>query len=370
MARCYGPIILIKELPDVNASQAEYLPRTSYDECVDWICNLLDEAASSLPAIRTNKEDYGLATSVGAKAVKAKMLLYAASPLFNGNSSFYSNFTDKSGSQLMPLTYDPNKWVKAKTAIKEAIDLAEQNGHALYVKQDYKIGNEDANPYPAAGPVRCLRTSLVDWDSRNPEVLLAETRSEGSYGIQNKSLPFVTDGWAWNGVGPTWTMLNRFYTKNGLPWDEDPEYKDKAKLKIVNVDASHADEAHEGSKTLLFNLDREPRFYAWVAFQGGYYEVMNGSTNPAYVMSNGKKDNSDSRLICDFVLGGNCSRGTATVQRPGNYTPSGYLNKKGVDPNTVVSTNATKLNQYPWPIIRHMPKHVWRLMIWRQPNNI
>lgn len=125
------------------------LPRTSYDECVDWICNLLDEAASSLPAIRTNKEDYGLATSVGAKAVKAKMLLYAASPLFNGNSSFYSNFTDKSGSQLMPLTYDPNKWVKAKTAIKEAIDLAEQNGHALYVKQDYKIGNEDAEPYPA-----------------------------------------------------------------------------------------------------------------------------------------------------------------------------------------------------------------------------
>ena len=83
LARCYGPIILIKELPDVNASQAEYLPRTSYDECVDWICNLLDEAASSLPAIRTNKEDYGLATSVGAKAVKAKMLLYAASPLFN-----------------------------------------------------------------------------------------------------------------------------------------------------------------------------------------------------------------------------------------------------------------------------------------------
>ena len=122
--------------------------------------------------------------------------------------------------------------------------------------------------------------------------------------------------------------VKSFYTKNGLPWDEDPEYKDKDKLKIVNVDASHADEAHEGSKTLLFNLDREPRFYAWVAFQGGYYEVMNGSTNPAYVMSNGKKDNSDSRLICDFVLGGNCSRGTATVQRPGNYTPSGYLNKK------------------------------------------
>lgn len=352
LARCYGPIILIKELPDVSVSQADYLPRTSYDECVEWICNLLDEAAQSLPPVRTNKEDYGLATSVAAKAVKAKMLLYAASPLFNGNSKFYDDFKDKLGNLLMPVTYDPNKWIKAKNAIKEAIDLAEQNGHALYTKQDYKMGNEDANPYPATGPVRCLRTSLVDWDSRNPEVLLAETRNEGSYGIQNKSLPFVTDGWAWNGIGPTWAMLNRFYTKNGLPWDEDPAYKDRDKLKIVNVDAAHADEAHEGSKTIEFNLEREPRFYAWIAFQGGYYEVMNGSTNPAYVMSNGKKDNSDSRLICDFVLGGNCSRGTATVQRSGNYTPSGYLNKKGVDPNTVVSTNSTNLNQYPWPIIR------------------
>ena len=352
LARCYGPIILIKEQPDVSVSQADYLPRTSYDECVEWICNLLDEAAQSLPPVRTNKEDYGLATSVAAKAVKAKMLLYAASPLFNGNSKFYDDFKDKLGNLLMPVTYDPNKWIKAKNAIKEAIDLAEQNGHALYTKQDYKMGNEDANPYPAAGPVRCLRTSLVDWDSRNPEVLLAETRNEGSYGIQNKSLPFVTDGWAWNGIGPTWAMLNRFYTKNGLPWDEDPAYKDRDKLKIVNVDAAHADEAHEGSKTIEFNLEREPRFYAWIAFQGGYYEVMNGSTNPAYVMSNGKKDNSDSRLICDFVLGGNCSRGTATVQRSGNYTPSGYLNKKGVDPNTVVSTNSTNLNQYPWPIIR------------------
>lgn len=34
----------------------------------------------------------------------------------------------------MPLTYDPNKWVKAKTAIKEAIDLAEQNGLSLVYK--------------------------------------------------------------------------------------------------------------------------------------------------------------------------------------------------------------------------------------------
>lgn len=352
LARCYGPIILVKELPDTNSSAAGYLARTPYDECVSWICDLLDEAAETLPPLRTNKEDYGLATSVAAKAVKAKMLLYAASPLFNGNSKFYADFKDKENNLLMPVTYDPNKWVKAKAAIKEAIVLAGQNGYALYDKQDWKIDKEDANPYPGAGPVRCLRTNLCDWDSRNPEVLLAEPRTEGGYGIQNKSMPYVEGGWAWNGIGPTWAMLNRFYTKNGLLWDEDPAYKDKDKLEIVSIDAAHAEEAHEGSRTIAFNLDREPRFYAWVAFQGGYYEVKNSSTNPAYVMSNGKKDNSDSRLICDFVLGGNCSRGSASSKRPGNYSPSGYLNKKGVDPNTVVSTSSTTLHQYPWPVIR------------------
>ena len=36
----------------------------------------------------------------------------------------------------MPTAYDANKWVKAREAIKEAIDIAEQNGYHLYTKQD------------------------------------------------------------------------------------------------------------------------------------------------------------------------------------------------------------------------------------------
>lgn len=346
LARCYGPIILVKSTPSITTPIADYSARTPYDECVAWICNLLDEAAKELPAIRTNKSQYGLATSVAAKAVKAKMLLYAASPLFNGNAAFYNDFKDKNGNLLMPVTYDPNKWVKARDAIKEAIVLAEANGYALYTKTNYKDGEDDANKYPKVGAERCLRTELIDWQARNPEVLLAESRTEGTYGIQNKSLPFVEDGQGWNGVAPTWAMLNRFYTKNGLPWDEDPEYKAKNKLSIVTVDETRGDQAQVGAKTMTFNLDREPRFYAWVAFQGGYYEVLNNATNPAYTMAE------DGRVVCDFLLGGNCSRGTASVQRPGNYSPSGYLNKKGIDPNTVVGKSGTALNVYPWPVIR------------------
>lgn len=348
MIRCYGPVLLMKEAPSVLTPVEEYLGRTPYDECVEWVCNLFDEAAKDLVPVRATSQEYGLATSVAAKALKAKLRLYAASPLFNGNSKFYSNFVDKNGVHLMPLTYDAKKWEVARDALKEAIDLAERNGHALYAKQDYKLDEDEANPYPAEGPVRCLRTGMVDWVSRHVEVLFAETRSEGSYGVQNKSLPYVKDGWAWNGVCPTWAMLSRFYTKNGLPWDEDPEFKDKLKTEVVSVDAAHADQAAPGQHTIAFNLDREPRFYAWVAFQGGYFEVLNNTTNPAY--SDGYVDNS--RMVCNFLLGGNCSIGTESTKRTGNYSPGGYLNKKGVDPNTTVGTNSTTLNQYPWPVIR------------------
>ena len=55
-------------------------------------------------------------------------------------------------------------------------------------------------------------------------------------------------------------MLNRFYTKNGLPWDEDPETKSLDPLEVVTVDAAHATHAKERAKTIKFNLKHEPRF--------------------------------------------------------------------------------------------------------------
>lgn len=354
LARCYGPIILVREEPNIETPIKDYAHRSPYDECVQWICDKLDEAAKDLPAIRPQIQ-YGLATNVAAKAVKAKMLLYAASPLFNEQAPvLYKNMKDPDdGTLLMPSSYDPNKWVKARDAMKEAIELAEQNGYHLYTKQDRYIGDNNKNQYPAAGYNRCMRLLNLDYQDVNPEVLLAETRSGGWYGIQNKSMPYNDSGSAWNGICPTWAMLNRFYTKNGLPWDEDPEFKNTDKMKVVTIDDTHADEGQVGQKTLAFNLDREPRYYAWVAFQGGYYELQNDPVNPAYTMSNGQKNTSDSRVVCNFLLGGNCSRGTVTQKRPGNYSPGGYLNKKFVSPNTVVaSSGGGSREESPFPVIR------------------
>lgn len=346
MIRCYGPVILIKEEPLLITSPADYLGRTSLDECVQYVCDLFDEAAAGLPNTRPVRQ-YGLATSVAAKAFKAKLLLYAASPLFNGNPT-YSNFVNKDGSQMMPASYDANKWVKAKTAFAEAIKEAEAAGHALYTSTEYKGGNLE----PADPVQKRLRYNIIE--AGNSEIIWADSRDEGYYGIQNKSLPFSSST-AWNGIAPTLTMLKRFYTENGLPIDEDPKFNTSEMFNLTVVGEEHADIADKGSKTMLFNLNREPRFYAWVAFQGGFYEVLSAQTNGAYADdASYKKYSSDEKgkLVCDFVLGGNCARGIVGNMRVNNYSPSGYLNKKGVDPGYAVSKSLQSPIDYPWPLMR------------------
>ena len=347
LARCYGPVILIKEEPSIVTPANEYLPRTNFEEVVTFICDLFDEAAKTLPSER-NTRSYGLATNIAAKSLKAKMLLYAASPLFNGNAKFFADFVDKEGNKLMPTEYDPNKWILAKNALKEAIDLAHSGGHALYTNTDLNQGNKE----PLDPIQHRLRYNIIE--KGNEEIIWADSRGEGYYGIQNKSLPYVSSA-TWNGVAPTLNMLKRFYTENGLPIEADPTFDTNTMFDLVSVGENHAHIAEQGARTTKFNLDREPRFYAWVAFQGGFYEVLSAAVNGGYANDPSYKKYSKTgqgKLVCDFVLGGNCARGTVGNIRANNYSPTGYLNKKGVDPGFEVAKSLKGPRNYPWPLIR------------------
>lgn len=68
------------------------------------------------------EDDYGFPTKGAAMAMKARILLYAASPLFNGNT-VYANWKNHDGKQLISQTYDNEKWKKAADAAKAVIDL-------------------------------------------------------------------------------------------------------------------------------------------------------------------------------------------------------------------------------------------------------
>ena len=107
LIKCYGPTILVKELPALDTPAENMLGRRPYDECIDWVADLLDDAATRLPATR-NSSDYGRATSVIAKSLKARMLLYAASPLFNGNPDYTDLRTRTANSSCRPLIRKKN----------------------------------------------------------------------------------------------------------------------------------------------------------------------------------------------------------------------------------------------------------------------
>ena len=99
---------------DFNAS------RDNYDDCVNFILADIDSALVYLPEKAINK---GRACADACLALKSRLLLYAASPLFNDPN-------DPQGS-IFKGTYDKNKWVAAKNAAKAVIDRADAGAYTL-----------------------------------------------------------------------------------------------------------------------------------------------------------------------------------------------------------------------------------------------
>ncbi|KAB5201048.1 RagB/SusD family nutrient uptake outer membrane protein, partial [Bacteroides thetaiotaomicron] len=321
LIKCYGPSILVKELPALDTPANNMLGRRPYDECIDWVADLLDDAATRLPATR-NSSDYGRATSVIAKSLKARMLLYAASPLFNGNPD-YADFKNPDGEQLMPTTYSEEKYKRAADATWDAIQAALGAGHELYKAST----TSNAYPEPTNLTERTLRMTFMDSENFK-EVIFPETRKAGAYGIQRKSIPFFPRG-SWNGIAPTITMLDRFYTANGLPIDEDPAFSTSNKLDVVTIPEGIT-YAEPGKRTLYMNMNREPRFYAWIAFENGYYECRTDDKRYAYHKFWGAERSEGDKWLTGFLATENCGVRAddgkiVTAARSQNYSKTGYL---------------------------------------------
>ena len=342
LLRAYGPIIIMDH--EVSVSSTEKLKRSPFDVCVKWIADKYDEACNNgLLAVQSSSY-YGRATQLAAKALKARLYLYAASPLFNGNS-FYANsslYDPETNEPLMPLDYNPSKWNTALTACQEALTLADEQKYT-----QFQIANESEIPeecWPKDLIQYALKMQIMD--KKNMEVIWADTRTEGVYGPQNQSAPRdpVNGGNSWNGVGPTLDFVKVFYTENGLPIDEDPEFDYQNRFSVVPF----PDGATYGEgQTIKLNVDREPRFYAWIAFQNGYYECQTESKEDAYVAKAERVEGK--KWLTDFTEQGNCGK----QGRNNNYSKTGYLNKKGVHPGVAASKSQKEPSKdYPWPVIR------------------
>jgi len=102
------------------------MTRLSVEATVDSIVGVLDRSIAILPA-RFEPKDFGRISKMGAMAVKARLLVFAASPLFNNDES-YMPFGLK---HLVCAPYKKERWNRAALACKDVITFAEQNGYRL-----------------------------------------------------------------------------------------------------------------------------------------------------------------------------------------------------------------------------------------------
>ena len=133
LMRMYGPVPLLGEKPiPVDAPLEEVLrERRTIDQCVDFITKQLDIAYSEVAWQRAIGVNKGRVDKAFCKAYKAKTLLFAASPLFNGNQDMAS-LKNHDGTQLIPTTEDAQKWEIAKKAYQDFLGEFDQTIFKLH----------------------------------------------------------------------------------------------------------------------------------------------------------------------------------------------------------------------------------------------
>ena len=267
----YGPVPFNpEEIVPVEYNLSDLLVgQTPFDEIVTWIDNELQEVAEILPAT-TEGRQYGRATSIMCKAVRARMLLFAASPLVNGNPD-YANHVDREGNHLFSTTYDANKWKIAADASKDLIESAEAVGHKLYMELN---DNGDIDPFMSSQNLFFKEAS-----KGNTEILFA--RPDVAYVEYDRHSAPRGSG-AFGGYGVTQSLVDAFFTANGLPIsDPNSGYVEDGFSSEAGYWATPGDTNWDEVKnnpgqvtlpgTYKMYCNREPRFYLAVNFDGQWY---------------------------------------------------------------------------------------------------
>lgn len=282
LIRKYGPVPLMPDEGEDYSLDYEDIarPRSSYDECVEFITSELALAAQGLPMHRSNR-DKVRPTKGAALAARAKVFLYAASPLFNGNPEM-ATLVDHEGRQLISQVYEDEKWARAAAAAKEVIDL---NIYELYTapfrdtdqgpgypktvlppyhpnhsSQAFPAGWSDIDPFES---YRRLFNGAITF-SDNPELIFSRVTEQSSESIEQMVLhqvPFSMKGWNTHGI--TQKQADAYYMNDG---------SDIPMPRVTGFTENSEDHKPLPANVSLQYANREPRFYASVAYNGSIWE--------------------------------------------------------------------------------------------------
>lgn len=267
----YGPIILVKD-KIYNATEDQDVPRNTVDEVIEYIDSELTAVASELTQepIFEDKDYRAWPTKGVALAVRAKLWLYAASPLLNGGYREALSVTNPDGTRLFP-DYDAGKWEKALAACKDFIDYAEAGRYELY--KEYKDDN---------GAVIDPDKSVYNLFQKYTHEIIWATANNDWGGMNGDAFDRrIAPRCEKNGLGSTGVtqeLVDAFYMKDGFPVSATA-YLPQSILYQEEGYGTYKDQNDNFSKkytnVTVSNryLNREPRFYNTVFFNGRQWPV-------------------------------------------------------------------------------------------------
>ena len=316
LLRSHGPIPIMDHALKMD-DEMTYFPRNTFDQCVDFIVSDCQYGIDgALPMIYTNASGtvaeslYGRATKAAAYALKARVLLYAASPLFNGNAD-YAKFANEDGTLLFA-PKDDSKWGKAAAAAKEAIDKIEGSSYyGLY------YSDEPDNGY------RNYMELFLPSKKWNKEYIFARNQGTGySDNIHQEKCMAANGMGGWSGLCPTQELVDAYEMANGstpiIGYNADG-------TPIINGASGYSETGfaatagkHYPAGVYNMYVGREPRFYAAFTFQNRRWDL-------------------DDKLVyyTDFSLNGNSGQ----AKNGHDYPRSGVLVRKK-------RTNVSGVNYY------------------------
>jgi hypothetical protein len=305
LMRMYGGVPLVTEVYSLNSKDFD-VSRNSFKETINFIVANCDSAAALLPLKYTSDEDLGRATKGAALSLKARVLLYAASDLYNVNPSSMAVTGYKSDTPSERKT----RWKKAQQAAKAVMDLG--------IYHLYKA-------HPAPGDSTAKNYDDIFLDQPNAEIIMAKHYNIAHGGVNNIGEYFMPNGWdGWSENSPTQQFVDAFEMKDGskFTWKNPKE-------------AAHPYE------------NRDPRFYAEVLYDGAHFRPRfsdAASLDPHGIVQTFKKIT---------LPGGKTLPGLDTRNGPiqnwnGSYT--GYCLRKFIDPEVNWKESPQTV---PWPYFRY-----------------
>lgn len=212
MFRHYGGLPLIDH--SLRADELKFPERSTVQETVDFIVRLLDDAAAcpelpwAIPAVE-NDNWYGRVTKASAMGLKVRVLLFAASPLFNDTRAYYpGEASDKH------LTWygdrQDGRWQAAADAALAFFKTMKSEGHyGLVKKEDTKGGTHREafrDAYYKRGTGETLIASFRNIRTTNQNSLLVQSIR-------------------WGGFGPTKECFDMFPMADGteFSWDNEEQ---------------------------------------------------------------------------------------------------------------------------------------------------